>query len=411
MPLWAVVRCAKAGTLRRQAAAIGGMNMANRNDSEVHQHETLPGPGPGPSSYTETATGGGRPVEQMMDAAIERIAREQRGLATASAFDMGVLDRGVFDAAIEKPAKPTRLRWKGLDVSEEFRSYAERVARGEQLPPFEGRVLAEPNAAFPWGPLDSSMHSMHSMHTVKAASRAARTALWCSAAVVLGLLTWSVALEFQASRERALLPPMAASDDIVSEAAVPHDVVETPARLAPTTIDERVAERLALEAAAVEKAPAKPLELPPANVTPPPAAAVPAAVAPAAVATSVATSVAPLAAPAFEAPVVAPSAPVAPVPAASTQPAAAPAAVQKPAAVTVPAAAAPATAPEVDFGIDAVSASSGSSASAPLKSSVTMTGSVGDLARSGQVPGASVRKEPGSESSAKGSLLVENPSF
>ena len=96
--MWAVVRCAKAGTLRRQAAAIGGMNMANRNDSEVHQHETLPGPGPGSSSFAETATGGARPVEQMVDAAIERMGREQR--LALDRFDR--FDRGVFDAAIEK---------------------------------------------------------------------------------------------------------------------------------------------------------------------------------------------------------------------------------------------------------------------------------------------------------------------
>jgi hypothetical protein len=350
----------------------------------------------------------------MVDAAIERIAREQ-SLSPVRAYDAGV-----FDAAIEKPAKPTRLRWKGLDVSDEFRSYAERVARGEQLPPFEGRVLAEPNAAFPWGPLDPPMH------TVKAAGRAARAALWCSAAVVLGLLTWSVALEFQASRERALLPPLAASSDAVegapgvetAKAALPHDVVETPARPAPSSIDERVAEHLAFE---------KPLDL--AAPTSVPSATAPTA---AAVPAGVATAVAPLPPPAFEPPVPAPSAPPAvapaprvsaPVPAAATPPAPAPvaapvavaSAAQKPATVTppsnvypAPAAAAP---PEVDFGIDAASASSGSSASAPLKSSVTTTGSVGDLARSGQVPGAGARKEPGSESSAKGSLLVENPSF
>ena len=390
--------------------------MANRNDSEVHQHETLPGPGPGSSSFAETATGGARPVEQMVDAAIERMGREQR--LALDRFDR--FDRGVFDAAIEKPAKPTRLRWKGLDVSDEFRTYAERVARGEQLPPFEGRVLAEPNAAFPWGPLDSGMQP--GVHTVKAASRAARAALWCSAAVVLGLLTWSVALEFQASRERALLPPLAvpsaaeasaaeaseaeASEAEASEAeaaakdAVPHDVVETPAR-GSKSIDERVAEHIAQDAVLQD---AVPQDAPSLVAPVSPAAPVPAAPA------AVAAAVAPLASDGLEQPrvpaVVTPVIPALPPVPPAPQPQPAPAPAPKVASVA-PSAAVPATTPEVDFGIDAVSTSD----SAALKSSVTMTGSVGDLARSGQVPGASVRKEPGSESSAKGSLLVENPSF
>jgi len=418
MPLWAVVRCAKAGTLHRQSAAIGGMNMANRNDSEVHQHETLPGPGPGKSSYIETATGGGRPVEQMMDAAIERIAREQRLATSNSLSPLSPIEAGVFDAAIERPAKPTRLRWKGLDVSDEFRSYAERVARGEELPPFEGRVLAEPNAAFPWGPMDHGVHpGIHGVNAagvnaagVNAASRAARAALWCSAAVVLGLLTWSVALEFQASRERDLLPPLAVPSEAASSDAVPHDVVETPSRVASGNasgntsgnIDERVAEHLAIE---------KPLDLEAVVSRAVPAAptGVAATVAPLASATTLEPAAAPLAAASPVIPALSPLPSAPPVVAAPAAPApvAAAAAVSAPkAASPAPAPAAPA-APELDFGIDAASAS----ASAPLKSSVTMMGSVGDLSRSGQVPGASVRKEPGSESSAKGSLLVENPSF
>jgi hypothetical protein len=47
---------------------------------------------------------------------------------------------------------PTSLSWKGMAVSDEFRRYAERVARGEELLPYRGQVLAQHSDAFPWGP-------------------------------------------------------------------------------------------------------------------------------------------------------------------------------------------------------------------------------------------------------------------
>jgi hypothetical protein len=45
----------------------------------------------------------------------------------------------------------TRLRWRGMDVSDEFQRYAARVARGEVLAPYRGQVLARPCVDFPWG--------------------------------------------------------------------------------------------------------------------------------------------------------------------------------------------------------------------------------------------------------------------
>ncbi len=45
-----------------------------------------------------------------------------------------------------------KLHWKrGTEVSEEFRAYAERVARGEDLPPFRGPLLADGREEPPWG--------------------------------------------------------------------------------------------------------------------------------------------------------------------------------------------------------------------------------------------------------------------
>jgi hypothetical protein len=50
------------------------------------------------------------------------------------------------------PKRPRRLRWKGVEVSTEFEQYAARVARGEQLAPYRGAVLATPRGDFPWVP-------------------------------------------------------------------------------------------------------------------------------------------------------------------------------------------------------------------------------------------------------------------
>jgi hypothetical protein len=42
------------------------------------------------------------------------------------------------------PGELTHLRWRGRKVSDELMRYAERTARGEELAPFTGPILAEP---------------------------------------------------------------------------------------------------------------------------------------------------------------------------------------------------------------------------------------------------------------------------
>lgn len=51
-------------------------------------------------------------------------------------------------SALMRP--PPRLRWRGIEVSDEFQEYAARVARGEDLAPYRGPVLSRPCAEFPW---------------------------------------------------------------------------------------------------------------------------------------------------------------------------------------------------------------------------------------------------------------------
>jgi hypothetical protein len=378
----------------------------------------------------------------MVDAAIERIAREH-GLSNGN--------EAAYPLAL--PMKPTRLRWKGLDVSEEFKAYADRVGRGEDLPPFEGRVLAEPNPAFPWGP--SSTAALPAKK-----SGAPRIALWGSALVVLGLLGWSVGLKLEADARDAAASAAAleqafaaapsdarnsASSGSVSDGALPgraseplpHDVVDT--QVTARTAGQPAGELGAAEPssgtssasesgdearnlAALDTAPpdTMPSQAMPSQAISsqamPAHVASPSPVAAGAVGSGVgvsssgtAVSPAPVVARAPLAPSAAVSSPVA----AGAAPSSAAPAISKDllaahaAPAADPARAAGSKPIEDDFGIEATPAS----AAAAAKTAPAVGVGTGDLAKAGQGSGANVRKEPGSESSAKGSLLVENPSF
>ncbi|HEU4577208.1 MAG TPA: hypothetical protein VFS67_03065 [Polyangiaceae bacterium] len=47
------------------------------------------------------------------------------------------------------------LQWRGLPLSEEFQQYALRVARGENLAPYRGPVLADGSEQLPWNERDA----------------------------------------------------------------------------------------------------------------------------------------------------------------------------------------------------------------------------------------------------------------
>jgi hypothetical protein len=356
----------------------------------------------------------------MMDAAIERIAREQQGRVTREPSSLDFPRRGSSDAHLARrdahglsPRVPTRLRWKGLEVSEEFRKYAERIARGEELPPFEGRVLAEPNPAFPWGdaPVGEEEPKKRGSHPL----------VWGATIVVLGLLGWSVALKLGSdpsanleTNVAPLAPPAATTDVAPRPSATPPDVVETPSRVAP---EPEVAQPSAPPAATEQPIPPAPVPAQPVPAEPIPALAATPTPAPSPVASGASVSVN-LARPG------------------ALQQAVGAALAGHSATPSTAAATAPSKAVRDDeFGIMAsVSSAPGSpapsnpapsspapSTGAPVAATPTApaqapagaksNGNVGDLARVGQPPASGVRKEPGSESSAKGSLLVETPSF
>jgi len=164
------------------------MSMTNREESEAAEHETYPGPGP---LRADESKRGIHPVEQMVDAAIDRIARE-REASRAGDGDPGhalalAPKEGAPSALVTTKRGSGKLRWKGLEVSDEFRSYAERVARGEDLPPYKGRILAEPDAAFPWEPA--------ARKRAKRQARRLQTALWGAGAALVGLASWSLVVQ------------------------------------------------------------------------------------------------------------------------------------------------------------------------------------------------------------------------
>lgn len=187
--------------------------MTNREESGAAEHETFPGPGP---LKTDEAKRSMRPVEQMVDAAIERIAREAearaggagskqtaglqqshaRGqaitLRQADAAALMTLEEGQQARSTDRRSKG-RLRWKGLEVSEDFRNYADRVARGEDLPPYAGKILAEPDPAFPWDP------ASHQRAARKALKH--QVGMWTGVALFLGLSVAVLVLQVRKQTE------------------------------------------------------------------------------------------------------------------------------------------------------------------------------------------------------------------
>lgn len=413
------------------------MNMTNREESSAAEHETYPGPGP---LKTDEAKRGIRPVEQMVDAAIERIALERSAVAreavareaiareTAAragnsrsargaaagpvvaepgqALTLARADAAALVALGEEDASRLssspgsqlalasdargkgRLRWKGLDVSDEFRSYAERVARGEDLPPFAGKILAEPDPAFPWDPT--------------AQKRAARRALkqqiglWLGVAAFLGLSVAVLIVQvrkqtdaWQPSDSPLATVTMTNQPSAVSESGA-SEAVPAVAENAPAAFNEPGLEASSAASAAppVEQQPAASSASPPSSGVP--SSAVPSSppVSAALPRTTVAAKLAP-ATPSTAGVLVA------------TRAAATPASAGMTASHTSATSAATA-----ELAVKAVG-----TGGTPAGSSVTAATDVTGAGDSASALRADPKKEPTREASGMGSLLVESPSF
>lgn len=105
---------------------------------------------------------GGASLEKALDQATERYSLSiQRRVAAQRAEVNSSETRALTLAAAHMSSlvPVARLRWRGLDVSDEFQRYAVRVARGEALAPYRGQVLARPCVEFPWsteGPVEAT---------------------------------------------------------------------------------------------------------------------------------------------------------------------------------------------------------------------------------------------------------------
>jgi hypothetical protein len=291
-----------------------------------------------------------------------------------------------------------RLRWKGLEVSDEFRSYADRVARGEDLPPFQGSILAEPDPAFPWDPNEQR----------QAQGRALKQqfGLWTGVALFLGLCVWVLVVQVgnqtdpaQKAAESPLAtvvlgnqpvvapqPDVAAADPGATTAPQPDDT-ETSA----ATADQGATALASLqERAAAPSVPA---------AAPAPAASAPRAVAASGI-PSAATPVAPASA-------VATTRTTAAAPPASN--ASGLEITRTPPGALAVAAGSGDRVPGAAGATSTASASSGVAAASP--STDTASPIAGSPAPAASAP-ADPKKEPGREASTMGpSLLVEKPSF
>lgn len=372
--------------------------MASRKRSEPSQHETYPGPGP---AKLDRGMSGIHPVEQMVDAAIERIARERGVSRDMTPHLLDATPRANPDTtpqhaivprtathALARPIdikRPGRLRWKGHDVSPEFKEYAERVARGEDLPPFEGRILAEPNSKFPWEPEALRKESRRAVRQ--------QVMLWGSAAVVAGLLTWTVAVKLSSpppSQTFGVAPNT--STAVLSNRSNPPDT--SPSITAPKQTDDsikaeskpQIEERPSAPAGSSPVQPSSQVRsaaVPPVPSRPPQPARV-----------------------AVPAPTHTREAPPPPQEAGRSMPVdiAAPGALREAVGALLSARAAGETSPPA-------AASSGGPQASAAPGSTPAPAQPSAPPPSGPATGGAAGKEPSGESSTKGSLLVEKPSF
>jgi hypothetical protein len=95
---------------------------------------------------------GASPLELALDRAMDSYWAEERALLAQNHGQRQAATSALAVASSETALAtlPPRLYWRGIEVSEEFQRYAARIARGEQLAPWRGQVLARPCPEFRW---------------------------------------------------------------------------------------------------------------------------------------------------------------------------------------------------------------------------------------------------------------------
>jgi hypothetical protein len=153
-------------TSSRQAAVAKGARPApdgGEGASSALFDETLPFPPPlhrgvrsipAKSDRTERGLSGpgarGLSLEQLPEASLALVRQAELGPESETPAQPAPLVR-----AADNEVALGRLHWRGRELSPEFHAYALRVARGENLEPFRGQLLAGESAASPWESVDS----------------------------------------------------------------------------------------------------------------------------------------------------------------------------------------------------------------------------------------------------------------
>ncbi|MET0414143.1 MAG: hypothetical protein ABW217_22730 [Polyangiaceae bacterium] len=120
--------------------------------------------------------------------------------------------RGVGLTVHDKSLRPSVLRWKSWEVSDGFREYAERAARGEKLPRFEGSILADPSRMLPMPSPDQSETSRRRAYGIKSPRPSLMNPnsllwnpwLWAASATVFAVGLFSFTLWYTTPRDEVV---------------------------------------------------------------------------------------------------------------------------------------------------------------------------------------------------------------
>ena len=137
---------------------------------------------------------------------------------------------------------PSRLKWRGIEVTDEFQRYAARVARGEQLAPYRGEVLARPCPEFRWE------NAPARLLPAPPPSASPRSSLWeKSAKAAAAALGVGAALMAALGVGAGAAAPTADGIETVAQNAAPLRPyrVEEPEHAAPQSLDDELGAALA----------------------------------------------------------------------------------------------------------------------------------------------------------------------
>jgi hypothetical protein len=258
------------------------MTAKSRNSKSRNSHR----PSSAPRSTRPQAADVAAPAQDadhtpMTEEHSEIVLREPRSTRPGTGDDPNEApptQRGVGLTVHDKSLRPSVLRWKSWEVSDAFRRYAERAARGEKLPRFEGSILADPSRMLPMPSPDQSETSRRRAYGIKSPRPSLMDPnsllwnpwLWAASATVFALGLFSFTLWYTAPRDEVVwetnaLTPAPRAPLVIARPLPEPSIDPRELAAAEEPLDTSAATR------AIE--PATPPSPPPPRVTPPAATA------------------------------------------------------------------------------------------------------------------------------------------